>query len=175
MTTSPLPEPLLCDIAEGIAASTALWQAVACHDETERRPVRLLATDDYEVWVIGWTSGQGVDFHDHGDAAGALVVTEGELVELRPSRDPGRVGEALERRVLTAGTTLPLPVGLVHDVVNVGGGPATSIHVYSPPLTRMTRYDAATLEPRSTDLVVPEAPALAAADAALLVHPATRS
>ena len=165
----PLPPELLRDIAEGIAASTSLWRAVVRHDEAQRRPVRLLATADYEVWVIGWTSGQGVDFHDHGDAAGALAVTEGELVEVRPG------GAPFERTVLRPGDVLALPVGLVHDVLDVSGSPATSIHVYSPPLTRMTRYDPVTLESIGTDVIDPESPALPAAASSVLLHPAGRS
>jgi hypothetical protein len=29
----------------------------------------------------------------------------------------------------------------VHDVINVFGEPAVSVHAYSPPLTAMRRYD----------------------------------
>jgi predicted metal-dependent enzyme (double-stranded beta helix superfamily) len=165
----PLPEALLCDIAAGIASSVPLWRAVARHAEDRRPAVRLLATDRYEVWVIGWTTGQGVDFHDHGEAAGALAVVEGELTELRP------VAGGLQRTTLRPDEVVPLPVGLVHDVVNVGNRRATSIHVYSPPLTTMTRYDAVSLEPVATDVVGSEAPALPAAASAALLHPATRS
>ena len=44
-----------------------------------------------------------------------------------------------------------LPSGLVHEVVATSAGPTTSIHVYSPPLTRMGFYDQRTGERVRTD------------------------
>jgi predicted metal-dependent enzyme (double-stranded beta helix superfamily) len=164
---TPLPEHLLDDIASGLAEAESLWRAVAHHDPAGRRPVRLIATERYEAWVIGWMPGQGVELHDHGDAAGALVVTEGELVEVAADRASGR----LRRTTVAAGEVRPLPVGLVHEVVNAGPGPATSIHVYSPPLTTMGRYDAVSLEPLAVTAVAPEVPALPEAVSSLLLHP----
>src|SRR5262245_43575661 len=55
----PLPPAVLADIAAGFAAATPLWSGAARHDPAGRRPVRLLATGRYEVWVIGWTAGPG--------------------------------------------------------------------------------------------------------------------
>jgi hypothetical protein len=56
----PLPMHVLADIAEGFATAEPLWSAVVRHDPEGRRPVRLIATERYEVWVIGWTTGQHV-------------------------------------------------------------------------------------------------------------------
>jgi hypothetical protein len=63
----------------------------------------LIASERYEVWVIGWTTGQNVRMHDHGSSAGAFVVTEGELTEVLPIEDGGG---AVER---TLGTGRPAP------------------------------------------------------------------
>lgn len=130
----PLAPALLRDIAEGLAAAEDLWRPHAHHDPTGRRPVRLLAADRWEAWVIGWTAGQGVDLHDHGGSAGALVVVEGTLVEASPRS--GRVVHT----TLSAGSGLDLPPSTVHDVVAPGPQVATSIHVYSPPLSAMTYF-----------------------------------
>ncbi|HEY8526383.1 MAG TPA: cysteine dioxygenase family protein [Acidimicrobiales bacterium] len=164
----PLRPAILADIAGGIAAARPLWGAVVRHDPDERQPVRLLATERYEVWVIGWAPGQGVEPHDHGDAAGAFVVTSGTLTEVVP-----RPGGAVERQ-LEPGQVRHVPVGAVHDVVNRGTEPATSIHVYSPPLTAMTYYDLDTLAPIATVPQLPEQPLLAARAASFLLHPASR-
>jgi predicted metal-dependent enzyme (double-stranded beta helix superfamily) len=165
----PLPATVLADIVGGLAAATELWRPVACHDPGGRRPVRLLATDGYEVWVIGWTTGQCVRPHDHGRAAGALLVVEGELVEAVPQLG----GRAVER-VLEVGPVRHLPVGTVHDVVNRAPEPATSLHVYSPPLSAMTYYDPATLVPVETEVVAPMAPVLGPSAGSYLLHPAAR-
>ena len=83
----------------------------------------------------GGRPGQHVEAHDHGDSAGVLAVVEGDLVEVLPA-GPHRV-----LRTWQTGAVVDLPVGVVHDVVGLGPGPSTSIHVYSPPLGTMTYYD----------------------------------
>jgi hypothetical protein len=162
----PLPAAVLADIAAGFAAATPLWAGAARHDREGRRPVRLLATERYEVWAIGWTAGQRVRLHDHGASAGVVVVTEGELTEVVPR------GGGLVARMLPPRRPHPVPLGTVHDVAALGPEPATSIHVYSPPLTTMTYYDPDTLAPVETTAVAREAPVLGPAAAAHVLHPA---
>ncbi len=166
----PLPAHTLADIAAGFAAASPLWEALVRHDPDGRLPVRLIATERYEVWVIGWTTGQNVRVHDHGDSAGAFVVTEGELTEVLPS---GR-GGAVER-TLGTGRLRHLALGTVHDVVNRAAEPATSIHVYSPPITTMTYYEADSLEPLETESVAAEHPVLGPRAGSYALHPSQRS
>jgi predicted metal-dependent enzyme (double-stranded beta helix superfamily) len=168
--SEPLPAHVLADIAGGFAAATPLWEAVVRHDPDGRQPVRLLATERYEVWVIGWTTGQNVRVHDHGDSAGAFVVTDGELTEVLPSGGGGVV-----ERTLEAGRLRHLALGTVHDVVNRSHEPATSIHVYSPPITSMTYFDPDTFEPVETEFVVPERPVLGSGASSHVLHPSRRS
>ena len=97
--------------------------------------MRLVVCDLWEAWVVGWTPGQHVEAHDHGDSAGVVVVVEGDLVEVLP------VGPQRLLRAWQPGAVVELPVGVVHDVVGLGPGTSTSIHVYSPPLSAMTYYD----------------------------------
>jgi predicted metal-dependent enzyme (double-stranded beta helix superfamily) len=153
-----LPRPaldnaVLDDIAHGVARAQAWWRQHAHHDPGGRRPVRLLATEAYEVWVIGWTAGQGVELHDHGDSAGVLLVVEGELAELALLGDG-----TLRRTALRPGSVKELPVGLVHDIVATTAANTTSIHVYSPPLSSMRRWDPVTLEPGEVEVVTSEQP-----------------
>ena len=163
----PLPASVLADIVSGLAAARDLWGAVVCHDPGGRRPVRLLATEAYEVWVIGWTTGQRVEPHDHGGSAGALLVVEGSLMEVLPR--PG--GPAVEH-ALEPGRVRHVAVGTVHDVLNRAAEPATSLHVYSPPLSSMTWYDPATLVPVGREAVPPVPPVLGSPAASYLLHPA---
>jgi quercetin dioxygenase-like cupin family protein len=160
---SPLPTSLIGDIATGVAQVPAAWCDLVSHDPGRRRPVRLMATEAYEVWVIGWTKGQGVRPHDHGGSAAAVLVTEGALTEVT------LLGN---RRRLVPGTLHQLGPGVVHDVLNEDDVPATSIHVYSPPLTTMTYYDPVTWEPGETVPVEPESPVLSRPHGSRLLHPA---
>jgi quercetin dioxygenase-like cupin family protein len=160
---APLPAALIADIAAGVAQGPDAWRDLVCHDPGRRRPVRLMATAAYEVWVIGWTRGQSVRPHDHGGSAAAVVVTEGALTEIT------LLGN---RRRLVPGSVHQLGPRVVHDVVNTSDVPATSVHVYSPPLSTMTYYDPVTWKPEETVPIAPEAPVLSSAHGARLLHPA---
>jgi quercetin dioxygenase-like cupin family protein len=163
----PLEAALLQDIAEGIAAADDLWREHVRHDDEERRPVRLIASDRWEAWVIGWTPGQHVEMHDHGHSAGFLVVTEGDLVEVTT-----RHGHQVHT-TLSTGTVAHLPLGVVHDVVANGPDPATSIHVYSPPLETMRFYDDHQRAVR-TEAVDDDQPVVDLRTAAQALHPSQR-
>jgi mannose-6-phosphate isomerase-like protein (cupin superfamily) len=143
MSVHPLQAALgtaaLLDIAAGLARAESLWRPHAEADAERRRSVRVLATDTYEVWVLSWAPGQGVSLHDHGPSAGAFVVLEGELTEVVVTDG------AMTSVARPSGSSTALPVGIVHDVLNSGPAAATSLHVYSPPLTIMGVWDAETL------------------------------
>ncbi len=126
----------LTDIVADLACAPATWQSYAVHHPDRRGQVQLLATRQFEVWLLGWWPGQRVDLHDHGDSDAAFRVVLGELVDVR------LVGDELIHHPLTMGHTRRAPRGTVHDVVNTSVGVATSIHAYSPPLTAMNFYTA---------------------------------
>jgi predicted metal-dependent enzyme (double-stranded beta helix superfamily) len=92
---------------------------------------RLHADRDYEVWLISWLPGQATGFHDHGGSSGAFAVALGELAEHGVSGD----------RMVATGQVRGFGPGYVHDVRNESAAPAVSVHVYSPPLSAMQRYD----------------------------------
>lgn len=133
-TVAPLGVDVLVDILDGLARAESLWRPHVAHDPDDRVRLRLLATPAYEVWLLGWTPGQSVGLHDHGDANGAFVVVDGELTET--SVVDGRLVDA----VRVAGTVGRIPAGSLHDVANRSAANATSIHVYSHPLTAMGFY-----------------------------------
>src|SRR3954447_11745505 len=118
----------LADIVAGLARAESLWRTHVAHDPHERVRRRLLATPIYEVWLLGWAPGQSVGLHDHGDANGAFVVVDGQLVETTLA------AEAVVSETRAAGDLGRVPCGSVHDVANHSPRNATSIHVYSQPL-----------------------------------------
>jgi hypothetical protein len=101
---------------------------------TERQWHRLDATDHLEIWLLGWPARTTTGWHDHGDSEGAFLTVRGALTETTWSR-----GEFHDRE-LGAGEGRSFGVRHVHEVSNLGSLPALSVHVYSPALTRMTRY-----------------------------------
>jgi hypothetical protein len=131
------PAELLA-IARELARDHARWRALVRHTPHERWFARVASQSDHDVWLIGWDVHQGVDLHDHGGSSGALYVVEGELLETSTLPQ----GAPLAEQRLLAGTARAFGPGHVHRVVNPSAVPATSVHVYSPPLVAMDFYRA---------------------------------
>jgi predicted metal-dependent enzyme (double-stranded beta helix superfamily) len=132
-----LSPPALAVMAEGLA-SVVTAESVPLRPGIDRSFSKLLATEDYEVWLIAWAPTGALDLHDHGGSTGVVRVVAGELVEAYT--------DLVERQRLRSATfgpgeTVALPPTRVHEVWNPGPRPALSIHIYSPPLTTMTFYD----------------------------------
>jgi quercetin dioxygenase-like cupin family protein len=126
----------LLDVASATAAAGE-WRAVARHDADERVFMLLHRDDDHEVWVVCWMPGHDTGLHDHDGSAAAIVVVEGAVVEERLAW--GGVVSARYR----AGDVVTVPATAIHRVRHLGDAPATTIHVYAPPLRRMGRYTVA--------------------------------
>jgi hypothetical protein len=107
----------------------------ASHDLSARSYELLELTDDLEIWAIHWPKDQGLELHDHGGSSGALWVVDGALEEHSLGR-----GGGLIHRTLEVGGGSAFGPSHIHDVVNTGAVPATSVHVYSPPMASMTFY-----------------------------------
>jgi Cysteine dioxygenase type I len=124
----------LAAMVAAYAATPRLWRAAVRHDTSRRWYVRLAWSTEHEVWLLGWTAGQAVDLHDHGESAGSFVVTEGALCEEHVA------GAGVRRVRYEQGAVCSFAAGHVHTVWDPGPGPATSIHAYSPPLRSMAFY-----------------------------------
>jgi cysteine dioxygenase type I len=129
----------LLRITHALAVERDRWLALVEHRPDERWFARVESDDDHDVWLIGWSSFQGVDLHDHGGAAGVLYVVDGSLEET--CAEPGGSGR-LVGQTLETGAARAFGVEHVHRVVNPSPRPATSLHVYSPPLSTMDFYAA---------------------------------
>jgi predicted metal-dependent enzyme (double-stranded beta helix superfamily) len=133
-------------LAEWYATDPATWPTPLRFDPDRRWYARLARTGDHEAWLLSWLPGQSTELHDHGGVAGAFTVLAGHLTEATPTRGP-RV--ELVERSYRPGATRRFGPQHVHRVVNSGSVPAVSLHVYSPVLTRMTRYAVADGELRT--------------------------
>jgi quercetin dioxygenase-like cupin family protein len=133
MTTATVTSttPRLAEIAKSLAERPEQWLHRIRLSADGRWYERLHHDDDHEVWLISWLPGQATGFHDHGESGGAFTVVLGSLEE----REPG------ETRTVDAGGSWAFGPDYVHDVRNVSDAPAVSVHVYSPPLSTMTRYE----------------------------------
>jgi hypothetical protein len=118
-----------------VAANEAAWHPLVDLDVEHRHFAQLWRDDHVDVWVISWMNGHDTGYHDHDLSRGAVAIVEGELVEERLV-----IGAAPRRRHYRAGERFDFDASHVHRMHQTGGGPAVSIHAYSPPLWRMGAY-----------------------------------
>jgi len=123
-------------IARRHAARPDDWPFAPRFDPLRRWYHRLAQTDEAEIWLLTWLPGQGTDLHDHGGSAGAFAVVRGQLTEHVP--DPA--GGGLRSSTHDPGGGRAFGAHHIHRISNDAAQPAVSVHVYSPALTRMTRY-----------------------------------
>lgn len=107
-------------------------------DPETPRSIRLLATAYYDVWLITWPDGSGLGSHDHGGARSVMQVIDGELVEIFADYVDRQVPAA---RILRRGDSTSAATSFIHDLANRSGADATTLHVYSPPLTDVSFFD----------------------------------
>jgi mannose-6-phosphate isomerase-like protein (cupin superfamily) len=133
----------LGQIVRAIAERPGQWRPVIQFTAERRWYFRMDVGDQaahYEVWLLSWLPGQQTGFHDHGDAAGAFAVADGDLLE-----STATVGStAIRARELRAGAVRSFGAAHLHDVRNASAEPAVSVHAYSPPLSAMRRYEMTT-------------------------------
>jgi cysteine dioxygenase type I len=123
-------------LVAGTAAAEQNWRPLVRFTAGRRWFHRLALAADYEVWLLSWLPGQHTGFHDHGEAAGAFTVADGELRESLAS--PG--SRQVRHRISAQGSVTRFGGRHLHDVGNVLPEPAISVHAYSPPLSAMRRY-----------------------------------
>ncbi len=129
----------LVDVAMGLGQERSLWESHVFHNPDERHYVELYRDVHLDVWLICWTKQQDTGYHDHDLSSGAVYVCDGVLVEDRLQAENGAIkGVMIER---PPGSVFDFDAARIHRMHHVSGGPATSIHCYSPALWRMGHYD----------------------------------
>ena len=118
-----------------LADRPELWIDLVKHDRTQRHYEELGRDDHLTAWVISWMDDHDTGFHDHDISAGAVAVVGGSIREERLRLD----GPPLNR-VYSAGEVLAFSPADIHRVRHAGADPAVTLHVYSPPLSRMGAY-----------------------------------
>jgi predicted metal-dependent enzyme (double-stranded beta helix superfamily) len=112
-----------------------LWIHRVHHDHTQRVYEELLSDAHVTAWLICWMDDHDTGFHDHDVSAGAVAVVGGRVREERlaidgPPRD----------RIFGPTQSFHFSAADIHRVRHTGVDPAVTLHVYSPPLSRMGAY-----------------------------------
>jgi len=130
-----LSAPELETFARDLAARPELWIEKVRHD-SDKRVYEELSSDPYlTAWLICWMDDHDTGFHDHDLSAGAVSVLGGSIREERL-----RIDGPPRNEVFGVGESFHFSPADIHRVRHAGDGPAVTLHVYSPPLTRMGAY-----------------------------------
>jgi hypothetical protein len=134
-----LDRPHLAELAAAVAGEQPLWKHLVHHDPDERYFAQLYRDPHVDVWLICWLDQQDTGYHDHDVSSGAVFVCSGVLAEDRFHFDGDRLRQLTRER--PAGSVFDFDAAYIHRMRHAGGGPATSIHAYSPALWRMGYYE----------------------------------
>ena len=97
-------------------------------------------TDQYELLVVCWGSGQRSTIHDHKGSICCFRILTGLATELH--FEPSAIGELFvaETEKLARGDVQSCNGEGVHQILNLEKEPLISMHVYSPPLTGASNF-----------------------------------
>jgi hypothetical protein len=127
--------PELLAYVAGLARQPERWSHLVHHKPDRRTYAEVTREPQLGVWVICWMDDHDTGFHDHDISAGAVAVVEGRLREERLAIGGGpRIAE------YGPGEAFDFAASDIHRMWHAGGGPAVSLHAYSPPLWRMGAY-----------------------------------
>ena len=104
-----------------------------------------------EVMLAGWARGGRSAPHDHGEAAGFVLVLEGQFSESMYSFD-GRELQRCAQRDLAVFEFTSAQAGAIHDLHAISYG--LTLHLYTPEIVAMRVFD---VERRSTLFVTGDA------------------
>jgi mannose-6-phosphate isomerase-like protein (cupin superfamily) len=121
--------------AAELAASPERWRHLIRHASSVRVYELIWSDEDVNAWVICWQEDNDTGWHDHDESSGGIAVISGRVREERLM-----LGGEPSVRHLGPGEAFTVPSTAIHRVLHDGGGPAVTIHAYSPPLTRMGAY-----------------------------------
>jgi predicted metal-dependent enzyme (double-stranded beta helix superfamily) len=122
-------------VAACVAGQPALWRHLVAPDPTRRTYEQLWSDEHLTIWLICWMTDHDTGFHDHERSCGAVAVVEGRVREERlVLGGPPRATSFAAPGVFDFGACD------IHRVLHDGGGPAVTIHAYSPALTGMGSY-----------------------------------
>ncbi|RTE10391.1 cysteine dioxygenase [Paenibacillus whitsoniae] len=97
-------------------------------------------TPELEVIVIHIPSASATAIHNHGTSVGAAYVAAGTIINSKFQLDAYGYPTLESDDVLQEGDYFIAPRGQIHQMTNPFHTSAVSLHVYSPPLSSVTRY-----------------------------------
>lgn len=101
------------------------------------------SSDSYELLALCWHSGDRTPIHDHAGVSCAFRVVEGEGTEIRFSPTPSGLICPVATIAMQPGYVCAAADADIHEVCNMQapGTDLVTLHIYSPPISKMNTYD----------------------------------
>lgn len=147
--------PSLEWLVERLRSSRPDWRLLQglVRFDPERYARRVLArTPACELLLVCWMPGQVSGVHDHGGSSGVSWVVRGQLQETRFCWGGDRLLPAC-RTGADEGEFLLEQPETIHRIHNASRHGAVSVHLYAPPMSGMTRYDASVMPAPEAELL----------------------
>lgn len=100
----------------------------------------LAQNEQVKIMVIRWQPGDASDIHGHAIGGGLIKVVHGEIKEKRFSADK-RQDLLSESRYCTGHIAYIDDVMGLHSVSNVNPNPALTLHIYTPGIYEVKKYN----------------------------------
>lgn len=112
-------------------------------------------SDWFELLALCWRSGHCTPIHDHVGSSCAFRVVEGTGTEIRFNPTPSGLICPAETNPMTPGYVCAARDEDIHQVANMQGPgqDLITLHIYSPPISKMRTYQFATSEGAETGAV----------------------
>lgn len=124
LAPSALTPTALLERAAQLADTPALLDALAADPGV---PVRVRHTPLYDAWLLPWQVGAVTELHAHDGAHGAYVALSGVF------RETIATSSAVRERLVHPGERIAFRPDYAHRLAAVGGEPAVTLHLSSPP------------------------------------------
>lgn len=100
-------------------------------------------TECYELLALCWHSSDRTPIHDHAGVSCAFRVVEGEGTEIRFAPTPSGLICPVATIPMSPGYVCAAADADIHEVCNMQapGKDLVTLHIYSPPISKMNTYD----------------------------------
>lgn len=111
-------------------------------------------SDWYELVALCWRSGDCTPIHDHRGVSCAFKVVEGVGTEIRFEATPAGLICPVATQRMSPGYICAAADEDIHQVCNMQpkGADLITLHIYSPPISKMGTYEFATASSEARDL-----------------------
>ena len=114
---------------------------------------RISGSDWYELLALTWRSGHCTPIHDHKGSSCAFRVVEGTGTEIRFRKTPSGLVCPDSTNSMPPGYVCAAEDSDIHQVANMQapGSDLITLHIYSPPIKKMSTYQFACSDGPDTD------------------------